>query len=233
MSYEDLLEASIFINSEHHTSKHKKHKPNDSPATLRTGGQAKPPMGKFPNPFDDAFVPTEEGAEQQTESCRAPLDDEPYQQDEAQEQQPQDGCSFPSIFVAESNPEGLGRSEIQHAWMRLQSLIANALTTNTSSKDLVNMVFQFYETEIRSEYADAGFWSKRSIYQYIYSQTDRQSDNVISTVYNTIELLRSTIGTKDPVTGKIRPDSDNVKLLLLAAKTHSSLIDSKIKRVSK
>jgi hypothetical protein len=94
------------------------------------------------------------------------------------------------------------------------------------------MVFHFYESQIRAEYSDAPPWSKRSIYNYIYSIGERQADQGIAAIYNTIELLRSTVATKNVDTGEVQANAENVKLLLSAVKAHASLIDLK-KRMTK
>jgi hypothetical protein len=145
-----------------------------------------------------------------------------------------DDVSFPSIFLPDTGaPDGLGREQLQHAWTRLQHMIATALETHTVPKDLVNMVHNFYEDQIRSEYADAPPWSKRSIYTYLFSVNERQADQGIAAIYNTIELLRSTVATRNLDTGEIQPNAEHVKLLLSAVKTHASLIDQKKKRTVK
>jgi hypothetical protein len=170
-----------------------------------------------------------------TKPCRAPLDAEPFT-DDAEDDEGGGGVgdvSFPSIFLPDSSLEGLGREQVQHAWTRLQNMIANAIETNTVPKDLVDMVHHFYESQIRTEYSDAPPWSKRSIYTYIYSVGERQADQGIAAIYNTIELLRSTVANKNLDTGEIQANPENVKLLLSAVKTHASLIDLKKKRTAK
>jgi hypothetical protein len=237
MSFDDIVEASL----SHHLEASGD---ADSPRSHRGGGRSRPRdrerdrdrgggggAGVLPgfvphDGFDDANPALN------VKPCRAPMDTAPFADSDMREAE-DDDVSFPSIFLPDTSLDGLGREQIQHAWTRMQNLIANAIETHTIPKDLVDMVFHFYESQIRSEYSDAPPWSKRSIYNYIYSVGERQADQGIAAIYNTIELLRSTVATKNIDTGEVQANAENVKLLLSAVKAHASLIDLKKKRMTK
>jgi lipoprotein-anchoring transpeptidase ErfK/SrfK len=91
------------------------------------------------------------------------------------------------------------------------------------------MVFSFYNDHIKSNFSDAPNWSHKSIYQYIFRNYDRQAAEAIHAVNHTIEFLRQQLGSRKE-SGKVRVQSENVKLLLAATKVHASLLDAKRKR---
>jgi len=144
--------------------------------------------------------------------------------------------SFPSIFTPAGDAHGGGgddsitNEELQHIWHRLNSLIRRALETQSQPRDVVEMVKEFYETNVRANFADAPEWLERDIYSYIYSDLYRQADAGLEAVNKTIEFLRTQVAVKNPVDDTIQPSSENIRLLLHAVKTHSQLVDLKRKR---
>lgn len=226
MSYDDYVDASDMGDSQHEAPRtHRPRARSHGAAGAYAGGDAGG-AGVLPG-----FVANDgQGGCMNGKPCRAPLDAAPFSdEDESDEED----ISFPSIFLPDTAADSLGREQVQHAWTRLQHLIANALDTNTVPKDLVAMVYNFYEQQIRTEYADAPRWSKRSIYKYVYSVGERQADQGIAAVYSAIELLRNTVASKNLDSGEIQANGENVKLLLSAVKTHASLIDLRKKRLAK
>lgn len=159
--------------------------------------------------------------------CRNPLDPAPYPE---HERDAMDDVCFPSLFVAVNEGNGgLAEAELKHSWSRLQALIRTCLETDSMPADTVNMVHQFYEENVRASFTDAPEWSRKSIYQYVYKDTERQAAEAIQGVNYTMEFLRSQLATRRE-DGTVKLNSENVKLYLAAAKVHSSLVDAKRKR---
>ena len=121
-----------------------------------------------------------------SEPCRNPLDPSPYPDGD------EEGVSFPSIFLpaSEGCSSEMANAELRHSWERLQALIAKCLQTDSTPGDTVAMVFEFYNTHIRSNFLDAGEWSKRSIYNYVFRDGERQANEAIQGVNHTMEFLR-------------------------------------------
>jgi hypothetical protein len=158
--------------------------------------------------------------------CRHPLDPSPYPEAEMDSED----ASFPSLFLpCDSADGGMAEEELKHSWERLQSLITRCLETDSSPGDTVDMVHTFYEDHIKTTFHEAPNWSKKSIYQYIFHNNDRQAAEAIHAVNHTIEFLRTQLATRRE-NGSVKVHAENVKLFLAATKTHANLVDAKRKR---
>jgi len=161
--------------------------------------------------------------------CRNPLDPAPYPESDGVD------VSFPSLFLPAADTgreDGMAEAELKHSWHRLQTLISRCLETDSSPADTVDMVHAFYSEHIKASFSDAPDWTKKSIYQYIFRNYDRQAAEAIHAVNHTIEFLRTQLASRKDA-GKVKLNAENVKLLLAATKVHSSLIDAKRKRDQK
>lgn len=149
---------------------------------------------------------------------------------------------FPAIFSMDAGgADGgdaavdLGREDLQHSWVRLNQLINTNLSQGMEVATIVELVYEFYERYVRSEFDDAPIWSKKSISRYILRNSpnsrERQCDQVIDSLYATINLLRDNVAMKDKETEKITPNMEAIKTLLITAKTHASLVDARLKRL--
>lgn len=159
--------------------------------------------------------------------CRNPKDPAPYPEDEGSE-----GASFPSLFmpVLDNKPaSGLADAELKHSWQRLQVLVNKCLDTGSTPADTVDMVHEFYEQHVCTQFAEAPKWSRKSIYRFVYRDFDRQAAEAINGVNSTVEFLRSQLATRQD-DGGVRINSENVKLFLSAVKVHATLVDAKRKR---
>jgi hypothetical protein len=161
-----------------------------------------------------------------TQPCRNPLDPAPYPEEEAATED--SGPSFPSLFLP-ADGGSLADQEMKHSWQRLEALITKCLDTGSTPADTVDMVHAFYCEHIKSEFTDAPDWSKRSIYQHIYRDFDRQATEAIQAVNNAMEFLRAQMAVRRE-DGTVKLNADNVKLFLAATKTHAGLLDAKRKR---
>jgi hypothetical protein len=108
-------------------------------------------------------------------------------------------------------------------------MIATAIDSKTLPVDVVNMVSEFYTTQVQEQFADAPNWPKSLIYKFVYSDDARQAAENIQAVQSTIEFLRNNIGIKKSG-NKVDVNSEAVKLLLQATKTHSNLVEAKRRR---
>lgn len=169
-----------------------------------------------------------------SEPCRNPFDPAPYEPAAAADEDEPPTSSFPSIFlpVADGPGTSMADAELKHTWHRMQALIAKCLETDSTPADTVDMVHEFYTKHILSQFADAGEWTKRSIYEYVYRSPERQCVEVIQAVNHTMEFLRSQMASRSE-NGKVKVNSEHVKLFLASAKVHASLVDAKRKRESR
>lgn len=203
----------------------------------RRGGGAGSGSGGLDNSRldSDEFMATEEVMGL---PCRAPNDAEPYPIEEEDVDEPP---GFPALFDVDTDVESLtdlGQMELYNGVKRLKTLIDENLGRGMSLRDLVNLVHEFYTREIRAACQQAPEWSKRSIAKYIMHYcgsiaSERQAVDTLDAVYATICLLRNHVGNKNEKTGRVSVNVDNVKLLLSAAKTHSTLVDARLKREKK
>jgi len=178
-----------------------------------------------PTPSREYGAPKE--APDPKEPCRMPNDPAPFPQEQLFNGQSE---SFPSIFLPDDTDQSITKSELTHVWHRLNALIQKALDTNSTPKDVVQMVSAFYEDNVRNVFSDAPVWIERDIYNYIYGDTYRQADEALESVNKTIEFLRNNLAERNLKDGSVAPNEANVKLLLAAVKTHSYLVDAKRKR---
>ena len=183
------------------------------------GGSDGPAQQHFPAAELDPSVP-----------CRNPMDPHPYPESELLDTE---SISFPSLFLpvesADSKDGNMAHAELKDSWNKLQVLVRECLETQSPQADTVDMVYQFYNEHIRSSFTDAGEWSKKSIYFYIYSDHDRQAAEAINGVNATMEFLRSQLATRKE-DGSIKVNAENVKLFLASTKVHAGLLDAKRKR---
>ena len=161
--------------------------------------------------------------------CRLPNDPAPFPEQQLGDSEAR---SFPSVFapVNVTEDDSLTAEELRHAWSRLNSLIRSGLAQNTPAKELVSQVKTFYDRVVRTQFEDADEWIERDVYSYIYGQHAAQADAAIDSVAKTIEFLRSNLGYRDSSSDVIKPNVENIKLIMAAAKTHSQLVDAKRKR---
>ena len=164
--------------------------------------------------------------------CRNPLDPAPYPEAEIDAGGDE---SFPSLFLpvvdgaSGGKDESMADAELRHSWHQLQGLIAKCLDTDSTPADTVEMVHTFYTERIRANFTDAPEWSRKSIYQHIYRNYERQAAEAIHAVNHTMEFLRTQMAVKRE-DGTVKINAENVKLFLAATKAHASLVDAKRKR---
>ena len=176
-----------------------------------------------------AFVPNAELEEVSAERVRAPSDEQPYGDDD------DTTFCFPSEYMPgdEDDPEDLGAGVLKDAYRQMHAIIDRHLNNNTSMRDLVIAVKEYYDSHIRSNF-QYGEWSRKSIYMYVMAYSansdDRQCAEAIKIVWSSVEMLRANVALRDETTGKVTPDLRMLKSLQDAVKLHASLVDAKRKR---
>jgi len=179
---------------------------------------------------EDQFI---QAKELQGEPCRAPNDEPAYP---VEEDDDDDGPGFPALFDVDVDIESLtdlGQVQLHQGIKRMRTLVDENITRNMSMRNLVDLVSEFYQREIRANCSDAPVWRKRSIAKWILQHCqaapERQAVDTLDAVYSSICMLRNAVGIRD-LSGKIKPHQENIKLLLQASKVHANLVDSRIKR---
>jgi hypothetical protein len=178
-----------------------------------------------------------DGENKSKEYMRAPNDPRPFdgydKSDVASE-----GVCFPSQFVPDV-PEGMSdmaSEDIKTAYGRIERMIKENYANNMATKDLVNNVQKFYDEQIRANYPDMPPWSKKSIYNYIFFNSEsedaeeRQANESIRAIYHQLDFLRSHSVSRSSSSGHIMPEYKNVKLMCDLAKTHAQLVSAKKQR---
>ena len=149
-----------------------------------------------------------------------------------------EGVCFPSQFVPDI-PDELGdmaSEDIRTAYAKIDEMVKENYANSMVTRDLVNNIFCFYEDNIRKNYPDMPVWTKKSIYNYIFFNSDaanveeRQTNESIRAIYHQIDFLRSHTASRDASSGKTVPELRNIKLLADLVKLHSQLVSSKQQR---
>lgn len=168
---------------------------------------------------------------------RAPGDAEPFDKSEPEGQC--FACRFAGAAQTTRDDVGdvqLGASELRSAYAAMMGLIDTHYNNGTSVLELVNMVKDFYDSQILSTYREYGAWSTRSIYNHVFHSSehseDRQCNECIKALYHQIEFLRANTCIMNDLTGQTMPDRANVKLLMDLTKTHSTLVNERRRRAS-
>lgn len=143
---------------------------------------------------------------------------------------PSDDADNTDAFDPESD---IDTSEQRAAYREMMRLVDEHYRTGTSNYHLVDMIHQFYEREIRSQW-DCGEWSKRSIWNHImyHSGNERiQCAEMRNNLLLQIEALRGVAWTrKGEESNTAFPDHKNVRLMCELMKTHHALQESAYRR---
>lgn len=176
----------------------------------------------------------EEGSKEYMRVPNDPLPFDGYEKSEAVSE----GVCFPSQFAPDipDSLDDMASEDIKTAYDRITKMIKENYSNNMVTRDLVNCVHKFYEDSIRSNYPDMPAWSKKSIYNYIFfnsesGETDeRQANESIRAIYHQIDFLRSHSVSRHSHTGKMVAEYKNIKLMCDLAKTHAQLVSAKKQR---
>lgn len=122
------------------------------------------------------------------------------------------------------------KDDLSDAFTEMRRLIAENYGRGISNEELVNMVYEFYETEIRRVSPDDMFgeWSKNSIYQHIVYHTNDegvQLQECESILYSQIQSLRQKtwIETEDG----LQPHHRNISLLDKLVKSFTDTVSKR------
>ena len=176
--------------------------------------------------FEDRAL--DDGTGASIEFCRLPSDPLPYPDDEHDGESTSGEC-FACVYGAKFSSDDATKKS-KHIFDDMVSIITN-MYGRTSNETLVNMVYAFYEQEIR-RYFNYPAWSKRSIWEHIYMHT--QDENVqtceaMQTLTAAIELLRDK-GLCQKTAEGVQLDHKNTRLFMDMVKTRDALQGNKLKR---
>jgi hypothetical protein len=168
------------------------------------------------------FIPNEMLETAVLEPSRAPRDYRPYELDESGVECI--GC----LYISESS------EDTGDAFKVLHDLIMSHNNNRCSDYQLVNIVHEFYEREVR-QYSDLGPWAKQQIYEHIYyhmNDPEIQSSGNAAMLFCQIQSLRECCWSKNRESGEPSPNIGNIKLLAELIVKHQALIENKRKRVA-
>ena len=161
--------------------------------------------------------------------ARAPRDYRPYPEDEDMD----GGCSK-CIGCAYVSGGAGGDESARDAMAEIHELISKNHNARCSDGELVEMVFEFYEKEVRP-WNDCGEWTKRSIYEHVYhhmNDPDVQTAGLAAMLFNQIQSLRDVCWQINPETGVYTPHTANLKLLADLIPKQQTLLDARKRRTA-
>ena len=167
---------------------------------------------------------------------RAPRDQFAYEEDEEEG----GGCSRAEcIGCCYATPGGRGgasgESDEQDAFRQMHDLIITHHNNKCSDRQLVDMVHEFYEREIRPWSDRLGEWPKKSIYEHIYyhmNDPDIQTAGLASVLYAQVQSLREVCWQKNADTGAVTPHVSNIKLLADLVTKQQALVETRRRRAT-
>ena len=127
---------------------------------------------------------------------------------------------FACRYVQNKNDAGgdagmWNEDDVADAYSDLMRLIKENYAKGISNSELVEMIFNFYEREIRS-IADYGVWSRQSIFQHLFYHTneeDVQLQECSTILYSQIQSLRQKTWIENSTEGTVEPHHKNIYLL--------------------
>ena len=149
------------------------------------------------------------------------------------------GC-FACRYTQKKN-EALDRAgtwnsdDINDAYTDLQNLISTHFGKGVSNKELVDMIYEFYEREIRTV-VDYGEWTKECIFQHLLYHTndeDVQMQECNAIIYAQIQALRQKTWIENTQEGSLEPHHKNIFLLDRLVKSLGDAIGRKKARLNK
>jgi hypothetical protein len=105
--------------------------------------------------------------------------------------------------------------DVRDAYSDMMRLISDNYGHSISNEELVNMVWEFYEREIRA-LADYGEWSKECIFQHIVyhaNSEETQLNECNKIIYAQIQALRHRTWVENSADGTVEPHHKNLTLL--------------------
>ena len=160
--------------------------------------------------------------------ARAPKDPAPYYARFEDPDPDDDNRCVACEYVAASTADCT--SENADALQQLHDIIMKPHNCKCSDAQLVEMVHEFYENEIRKWNSHLGPWSRKSIYEHIYhhmGEPDLQIAGNIQMLQFQIDSLRGVAWQKNTETGECTPHLGNIKAMVDLISRHQALVDSR------
>lgn len=159
---------------------------------------------------------------------RAPRDPAPYREDDVDDDG--DNRCVACEYVASTSG---CNNEDSDALQQLHDIIVKTHNCKCSDAQLVEIVHEFYEKEIRRWNENLGAWSRKSIYEHIYhhmGEPDLQIAGNIQMLQFQIDSLRSVAWQRNTDTGECTPHLGNIKAMVDLITRHQALVESRRKR---
>lgn len=160
---------------------------------------------------------------------RASFDQLPYDEEEDSTDWAMNRC-IGCQFVSAAQPSAT--EEDKDCWAKMHDIILANHNCRCSDGELVNLVYDYYEKEIRA-WQDFGHWSKKMIHAHIYihmADPDIQTAGLAQLLYAQIESLRNCCWQKNTETGEMTPNAVNIKLLNELIAKHQTLVAARRKQ---
>jgi hypothetical protein len=144
-------------------------------------------------------------------------------------------CSYTTVGARGNTGPAQTDTDEHDAFRQMYEMITTNHNNRCSDKQLVDMVHEFYEREIRPWSARLGEWSKQSIYEHIYyhmNDPDIQTAGLATLLYAQVQSLREVCWQQNADTGAMTPHVGNIKLLSELITKQQTLVETRRRRAT-
>jgi hypothetical protein len=126
------------------------------------------------------------------------------------------GVCFACAYTRQGREEDpFNAGETKDAYDDMLKLISDNYAKGISNPQLINMVFDYYEREIRS-LGNFPFWSKKTIARHLLFHTNNEDimmQEATSMLYSQIQSIRGRTWVENHMEGTVEPHHKNIFLL--------------------
>ena len=135
-----------------------------------------------------------------------------------------DRFCFPFMYVPSSSASFL-ENEARNVHTQIHEIAAEECDRNTPIPNIIEIIYEFYETSVRKILDDAGPWSRESIYGWLLTLPLIKQRDRLEKISNTIRILDSQeLNDDETGTGPEKPNIEIIKLRLMLVKTEKDLM---------
>jgi hypothetical protein len=123
-------------------------------------------------------------------------------------------CAYTKVDTCQS-ADPFNEGEVKDAYEDMLKLIEDHYASGVSNPHVVNMVYDFYEKEIRP-LGEFGEWTKRSIARHLLYHTNSEdvlAQEVTSMMYAQIQSIRNRTWVENIHDGTLEPHHKNIMLM--------------------
>ena len=161
--------------------------------------------------INQGYIPNEElGEPPSSRLVRAPADADAIDTNDS------GGVCFACVYAKQQtavNPFTAG--DVRDAYDDMEKLISDNYSSGISNPHLIDLVYAFYEQEIRP-IGDYGVWTKTSIGRHLLYHTnseDVMTQESTNMLYSQVQSLRSKTWIENLADGSFEPHHKNLQLL--------------------